>query len=184
MACSLTVPNHYMYLNKRWQIVDCTLGYKLRWNLNQITIILTQLTDLKMLAAKWRPFCSCLNVTFLCVYKVYLQATETPTPATWPHRTCITLSSWWRHQMETYWPFVQGIHRSPLNSPHKGQWHGALMFSLICAWISGWVNNREAGDLRRQRAHYDVIVMLVFARSRIPILSRSFAYRFYLMYTI
>ena len=26
-------------------------------------------------------------------------------------------------------------------------------------WINGWVNNREAGDLRRQRAHYDVIVM-------------------------
>ena len=33
------------------------------------------------------------------------------------------------------------------------------LFSLICAWISGWVNNGEAGDLRRHRAHYDVIVM-------------------------
>ena len=51
--------------------------------------------------------------------------------------------------------------RSPVNSPSsKGQWRGDLMFSLICAWISGWVNNREAGDLRRQRTHYDVIVML------------------------
>ena len=35
------------------------------------------------------------------------------------------------------------------------------MSSLICAWINGWVNNREAGDLRRQRAHYDVIVMVL-----------------------
>ena len=35
------------------------------------------------------------------------------------------------------------------------------MFSLICAWISGWVNNREAGDLKRYRAHYDVIVMVI-----------------------
>ena len=35
------------------------------------------------------------------------------------------------------------------------------MFSLICAWINRWVNNREAGDLRRDRAHYDVIVMSV-----------------------
>ena len=52
-----------------------------------------------------------------------------------------------------------GIHRSPVNSPHKGQWREALMFSLICAWINYWVNNREAGDLRRHRAHYDVIVM-------------------------
>ena len=65
--------------------------------------------------------------------------------------------------METfshYWPFVRGIHRSPVNSPHKGQWRGALMFSLICAWINGWVNNREAGDLRRHYAHYDVTVIL------------------------
>ena len=48
----------------------------------------------------------------------------------------------------------------PVNSPHKGQWRGALVFSLICVWINGWVNNRDAGDLRRHRGHYDVIVML------------------------
>ena len=57
------------------------------------------------------------------------------------------------------WPFVRGIHRSPVNSPHKGQWRRALMFSLICGWINGWVNNCEAGDLRRYRAHFDVTVM-------------------------
>ena len=48
---------------------------------------------------------------------------------------------------------------SPVNSPHKGQWRGALMFSLICA-INGWVNNREAGELRHDCTHYDVIVMV------------------------
>ena len=48
---------------------------------------------------------------------------------------------------------------SPVNSPHKGEWRRALMFSIICVWINGWVNNREAGDLRCDRAHYDVIVM-------------------------
>ena len=51
----------------------------------------------------------------------------------------------WKH-FPPYWPFVRGIHRSPVNSPHKGQWRGALMFSLICVWINGWVNNRETGD--------------------------------------
>ena len=61
-----------------------------------------------------------------------------------------------------YWPFVRGIHLSPVNSPHKGQWRGALMFSLICAWINAWVNNREAGDLIHHCAFYDVIVMLDF----------------------
>ena len=64
----------------------------------------------------------------------------------------------WKH-FPCHWPFVRGIHRSPVNSLHKGQWGGALMFSLICAWINGWVNNREAGDLRCHRAHYDVTVM-------------------------
>ena len=48
-----------------------------------------------------------------------------------------------------------GIHRWQ----HKGQWRGTLMFSLFCAWRNGWVNNREGGDLRRHRAHYDVIGM-------------------------
>ena len=64
-----------------------------------------------------------------------------------------------------YWPFIRGIHRSPVNSPHKGQWRGALMFSLICARTNDWVNNREAGALRRHRAHYDVTVIIpdVFA---------------------
>ena len=54
-----------------------------------------------------------------------------------------------------------GIHRTPVNSPHKGQWRGALMFSLICAWINGWVNNREAGDLGRHHARYDVTVIIL-----------------------
>ena len=64
----------------------------------------------------------------------------------------------WKH-FPRYWPFVRGIHRSPVNFPHKGQWRGALMSSLICAWINGWVNNREAGDLRRHLGHCDVTVM-------------------------
>ena len=59
-----------------------------------------------------------------------------------------------------YWPFVRGIHRSPVNSLHKGQWRGALIFSLICVCINDWVNNRDASDLRRYRAHYDVTIML------------------------
>ena len=58
-----------------------------------------------------------------------------------------------------YWPFVWGIHRSPVNSPHKGQWRGALMFPLTSSRINGWINNREAGDLRRHRTHCDVTVM-------------------------
>ena len=63
-----------------------------------------------------------------------------------------------------YWPFVQGIYLSPVNAPHKGQWHRALMFSLICAWTNGWVNNQDTGDLRHHHAHYDIIVMKILLR--------------------
>ena len=57
-----------------------------------------------------------------------------------------------------YWPFVRGIHRSPVDSPHKGQWRGALMFSLICTWTNSWANNGDAGDFRRHHVHYDSTV--------------------------
>ena len=77
--------------------------------------------------------------------------------------------SWWRHQMQTcsaslafvrgIHRWLRGIHRSPVNSPHTDQWRRALMFSLICAWTNGWVNNQDAGDFRRHRSHYDVIAM-------------------------
>ena len=59
--------------------------------------------------------------------------------------------------LSRYWPFVRGIHRWPMDSPHKGQSRRAL----ICPWTNGWRNNRDAGDLRRHRAHYDVTIMHV-----------------------
>ena len=50
-------------------------------------------------------------------------------------------------------------------SPHKGQWRGALMFSLIYAWTNGWVNSRDAGNLRHNSAQYDVSVMWNMVRA-------------------
>ena len=94
----------------------------------------------------------CLN----CWGFFYWQKWAKPVPVLDHHDDVIK----WKHFLR-YWPFVRGIHRSPVNSQHKGQWRGALMFTLICARINGWVNNREAGDLRRHCAHYDVIVMWI-----------------------
>ena len=74
----------------------------------------------------------------------------------------------WKH-FPRYWPFVRGIHQSLVNSPHKGQWRRALMFSLICDWTNDWANNRGGGDLRRHRAHYDVTV---FRRGKLSVLFR------------
>ena len=108
---------------------------------------------------------------------------ETLSRSLWRHRNddcheyCLTETSWhgtaffitsplchddlikWKHFRVSYWPFARGIHRSSVNSPYKGQWRGTLMFSLVCACRNGWVNNRDDGDLRRHRTHYDVTAM-------------------------
>ena len=98
---------------------------------------------------------------------------------TWPFCTKFAIA-WWRHQMETfsallvtgnhlpwYWSSLLGKFLSPLDSPNKGQWRGALVFSLICAWINGRAYNRDADDLRCYRAHYDVTVMAGNCRDKL-----------------
>ena len=75
-----------------------------------------------------------------------------------------------RHQMETFSASLALCGKSP----PKGQWGGALMFTLICAWINVWVNSREAGDFRRHCAHYDIIIM--YLRERYIYCSSSFPF--------
>ena len=122
-------------------------------------------------------WCACIMVNFLNGGRLLTLGCWCPSdPRRWQQGYCM-MTSWhgnafritvclpggsltkgWKH-FPRKWPFVRGIHRGPVNSPHKGQWRGALMFSLICVWTNGWVNNGDADDLRRHRAHYDVIVM-------------------------
>ena len=59
-----------------------------------------------------------------------------------------------------YWLFVREIHQWQVNCSYKGQWCGALMFSLIFSWTNGWANSRYAGDLKRNRDHCDVTVLM------------------------
>ena len=61
----------------------------------------------------------------------------------------------WKH-FSSYWPFVRWINRSLVKASDAELW----CFFFICPWINGWVNNSGAGDLRRRRAHCDVIVMI------------------------
>ena len=64
----------------------------------------------------------------------------------------------WKY-FSCYWPFVRGIHRSPADSHHKGQWCGALRFCLICTWTNGSANNWDTSDLSCHGIHCDVVVM-------------------------
>ena len=77
------------------------------------------------------------QILFICTcYTHYVNSSMRPDErGQQPNLASIT-NTWWRHQMETYWPFLRGIHPSPVDSPLKGQWHGALMFSLICACMN------------------------------------------------
>ena len=51
------------------------------------------------------------------------------------------------------------VHMKYWHFPHKGQWRGALIFTLICTWTNGWVNNRYAGDSKRHCTYHDVTVI-------------------------
>ena len=64
----------------------------------------------------------------------------------------------WKHFLH-FCPFVRGIHRWSVNSPHKGPVPRSFVWCLVLAWTNGWVNNRIAVSVTRPRAYYDVTVM-------------------------
>ena len=99
------------------------------------------------------PLCAMISIGFYMISFRLLMLTAISFDIGWPGDTIkknqptrLTLHDdviKWKH-LPRYWPCVWGINRWPVNSPHNGQWRGALIFSLICTWIN---------------AHYDVIVM-------------------------
>ena len=117
-----------------------------------------------VVSSSWYQYIlSQFNYSFIHSYTVYLSCFLLYDICRTSQEICPQhICSWWRHQMETFFALLAicaGNSPVPVNSTHKGQWRGALMFSLICVWINGWVNNRKVGDLTRYRAHYDVTVM-------------------------
>ena len=132
---------------------------KFQWTFNQTTEVFFRENELKMSSAKCRLFRWDLhelnnNMNYIINHVKKYGCLEDPTLWVLSHDDVMK----WKHFLR-YWPFVRGIHRSPVNSPHKGRWRGALMFPLICARINSWVNNGEAGDLTHHRAYYDASVM-------------------------
>ena len=109
----------------------------------------------------WESNIFCFLITASCVFMLscndHFSVNKLHYPGDIAQSWCRMTSS--MENFPCYWPFVRGIHWSPVNSPHKGQWRTALIISLICAWPNSWVNDHNAGDLRRHRAHHDVTVM-------------------------
>ena len=80
------------------------------------------------------------------------------------HEDVMIWKPWWRHQMETFSALLALCAWNSLVTgefPSQRPVTQSFDFCLIYAWTNGWVNNRETGDLRRHRAHYDVIVLAV-----------------------
>ena len=96
--------------------------------------------------------------------------------------------TWWRHQIETF-SALPALCAG--NSPVSGEFPAQrpvtrsfdIFFDLRLNKL--WVNNRQAGDLRRYRAHHDVIVMyFVFIRSRTPLVYRYHVFSRILSYSV
>ena len=92
----------------------------------------------------WAMSCYCTFANYLVTYgyKLWWHIPICGHLKMVPNGTCHDDVIKWKH-FPRYWLFVGGIHRSPVNSYHKDQWRGALMFSFIYAWINGWINNRD-----------------------------------------
>ena len=87
-----------------------------------------------------------------------------------PHPRARRLTkSWWRHQMEIFSALlVICAGNLTVTGEFPAQRSVTLSFDVIfdLLWTNGWANNRDAGDLRRHRAHYKVILIYVRRRSR------------------
>ena len=132
------------------------LKWQILYNINNLYLELNKSSHINVCKTVWKilpqHFSCIVYVSLICVTLIFFNEVF------YVHDDVIK----WKH-FPRNWPFVRGIQGPRVNSPQKGQWRGALMFSLICVWIRGWVNTRKAGDLMRYRAHYDVIVMLCWS---------------------
>ena len=112
--------------------------------------------NINLLALKLKSFENHAHITYVLTWLVQKCVICFPGDESWQKAHDDVIK--WKH-LPHYWSLVREIHRSLVNSPHKGQGCGALMSSLISTRMDGWVNNREAGDLRCHRAHYNVTVI-------------------------
>ena len=121
-----------------------------------------QIWNVESKLCKTKPFLNTMtsSVTPLCNYEHFLHACLGKGRGA-NSKDNISSNTWWRHQMETFYALLAVCAGNSPVTGLKGQWRGALMFSLISAWINNWVKNLKAGNLRRYRAHYDVTVMFI-----------------------
>ena len=120
-----------------------------------------------------RRFAVCVCAHFVDRYSFALLITARVTSLARGHHVDAMMTSWNGNIFR-----VTGHLGGELNGPRwipstKAGDAELWMFSLICVWINGRVNNREAGDLRHHRAHYDLIVMATLNKMALCSLRRQ-----------
>ena len=81
---------------------------------------------------------------------------------------CIKHAAWWRHQMETFSALLAICAGNTCEFPAQRPVTRSFDIFFIWAWMNSWVNNRDAGDLRRHHANYGFTVMDAMAWKRFP----------------
>ena len=158
-------PSHY--LNQCWNIINWTHGNKLQWNLNRNLYIFIHENAFETVIRKLAPILSRpqFNASSVTIYWHCNSHTSHvwKTTLQWRHngRDGVSITSVSivystvcsdadkKNQSSASLAFVRKI--------HKGQWTGALVFSLTCTKC--WASNRDDGDLSRHCTLYDVTVM-------------------------
>ena len=135
-AINTMYQNHLVYLAK-YQDISFVVTVFARL-CNMYILFVSSKRPWAFLVTNSRMMLRCL---FWCLHSAPLVLLSTNTMASLFHEDVIK----WKH-FPRYWPFVRGIHRSPLDFPHKVQWRWALMFSLICAWTNVWANTLVIWD--------------------------------------
>ena len=105
----------------------------------------------KKIVCRWRPFCPGLTFGHGFVHTGAFMDAVLENKDIWLILMWyLGPNSWWRHQMETISVLLAlCAGNSPVSGESPSQTPVTVVFSLICAWTNGWVNNRNAGDLRR-----------------------------------
>ena len=111
-------------------------------------------------------FCSAFSETKMFDFLSFIQVSSYSTGSICSNSSLVRTCAWrriglishveiikWKY-FPRYWPFVRGIHRSPVDSLHKGQWRGALMFSLILAWTNSSTVEQNTVECRYNAVQY------------------------------
>ena len=108
----------------------------------------------------FHPWCLCIKTR--CLSTLWAKLYQHATHSSLRHDDVIK----WKH-FRRYWPFLRGIHRSPVNSPHKGQWRGVCCFFDLCLEKNGWWCTDLANTNRSHLGHYrwreDVVFLMKFS---------------------